>query len=95
MKADKIVIGPLIGLGGARDEIARRALTAEPKTPHSTAEERVVAELDKLTAYETCCVLGSLRNYLDPRKDIPLSQLYELSVRNIVCRYQEMVNAQA
>lgn len=93
MYGDKITIGPMMGLKSAQDEIARRALTAEPKTPRSTPEERVTVELNKLTAYETCCILGALRNRVG--RDLPLTQIYELSVREIVSCYQEMISASA
>jgi hypothetical protein len=91
MDGQEVVIGPLMGLKRAQDEIARRALVTEPKTPRDTPEDRVVAELDKLTAEETCCILGALRNHLG--RDLPLTQIYELSVRSIVERYQEMADA--
>lgn len=91
MYEDKITIGPMMGLGRAQEEIARRALTAEPKASCSKPEERVTAELDKLTAYETCCILGAMRNHVG--RDLPLTQIYQLSVQSIVSRYQEMADA--
>jgi hypothetical protein len=91
MTSGSTTIGPYISEGAARDEIARRALITEPRTPHDTVEDRVVAELDKLTAEETCCVLGAMRNRLG--RDLPLMQIYELAVRSIVSRYKEMADA--
>lgn len=91
MGGEKVVIGRYISEGTARDEIARRALITEPKPGAVSREDRVVAELDKLTAYELCCVLGALRNRLG--RDLPLEQIYELAVRSIVDRIKEMADA--
>lgn len=90
MAGDEVDINPYISEGAACDEIARRALITEPKTPGHTPEERVVAELDKLTAHEVCCILGAMRNRLG--KDLPLQQIYELAVRSIVARYWDMTH---
>ena len=91
MKGEKVVISPYISEEVARDEIARRALMTEPKTPRHTPEDRVIDELNKLTAYETCCILGAMRNRLG--RDLPIAQIYQLAVREFVGRYWEMTHA--
>lgn len=86
---DKTVISPLMGEGRAREEIARRALVTEPSNGMSR-KDRVVAELDKLSAYEVCCVLGAMRVRLG--RDLPLTQIYELAVRSIVTTLEDMTD---
>lgn len=79
-------ITPAIGLVAACDEIARRTLLMEPTEAHSTIEDRVVGVLDALTAQETCCVLGALRNLIG--RDLPLVEIYRMAVPLLASHYE-------